>query len=326
MPPKKNSSKRKQPRQAKRKQSAKPKSKTKLQKRAPMNPELAAYAAVSIDPMADVAARIPDSADYNTVAFRSITEFTVTVGATGYVNVSFNPVSAASHYAFNTAVDAFPDPVNNAFKYSGITANYRAIRVVSAGLYAIPNFSLSQLPGISFCVNNPRYPSFDPPTVAVMRTMQDAGPRSLAKGCFLRWKKNDYIETAFINPSAGTLGPLILFRAEGLTEGSKLVIRLVVNYEAIVAAVSQGFIRSSPSPKFPQQKDSIDNFITSIPNDSTVAQMSTGGPTPSTAKSVGVLTKIANGVSGAMSSFLGKANPISLVSDGLAGLFSSLGI
>lgn len=316
-------SKRKQPSQAKRKQPANAKRRM-TRKGGSMNPDLAGYAAVSLDPMADVVARLPDAADYHTVGFRSITEFTSTIEAGGYLNISFNPISPNQHYGATTSVNSFPGATTSASNYAGILANYASLRVVSAGIYVIPNVTLAQTPGISFCVNHPKGLAI--PSVATMRQMQDAGPRSLAKGCFLRWKKNDLIDDAFLLSSHTQAGPLIFFRAEGLTDTSKIVVRLVVNYEAIVAPASQAFIRSTPSPKFPAQRDAIDNVVGSVPVDSTVTQMVTGGPTPAAAKQVGILTKIANGVGSAASSVLGKYNPISVVSSGLSGLFSAFGI
>lgn len=320
--------KRKMPRQAKSKQPA-PQFKKRKQPvyrpvKGPMlNADLAAYAATMINPLADVRARIPDACNAHTTDVRVVTEFPVVVGAALAVNVVFNPSSLTNHYSVTTATDTFAIPASAAARSAEIIANFSALRIVSAGVFIVPVNTLAEKPGISYCAQIPRNSPY--PTATDCRSMRNAGPHALAKGCYFRWAKTDaYDDEFFTTVSGSTNGPQVFFKGEQLTLGSTLSVKLVANYEATVKPASDGFIPTSPSPQYPEQRAAIDSYVATLPRDASVAQMRRGGPTDKSADQVGFLTKIANGVGHAASSFLNFINPVPLIQRGFQAISGAL--
>lgn len=288
-----------------------------------LNQELAAYGAACINPLAPVRARVPDNNNSLTTAFQSVTIYSTTA-TNGYINVVFNPKSLSQHYGVWNATDDLKVPVVAATNYNAYSTIYASMRVVSAGLYVLPNVALSERPGRSYCVANPRGAGI--PTPAVMKTMQDAGPHDIRDGCFFRWSKSDHEDDQFLGiDNLNTDGPLVLFCLEAASTTAIYSIKLVVNYEATVRPSYQGVIRTTPSPRFPEERSKIDSKVASLPVDASVKQMSTGGPTPQAASIASTLSSIANGVSTVSDSVLGKGNIVGRAAGWIGSAISKVG-
>lgn len=286
------------------------------------NRELAAYAAVMLDPLAPVSARIPDANNANTAAFRVVTT-TSTTATNGYVVVAFNPTSLNYHYAVNVATDAFSAATTNCVNYASYTAIYKTVRVVSAAIYVLPNVTEQERVGQSYCGMLER--GVGAITTAEFEARGDTGPNVLDEGCYFRWSRTDSYEDNYAAPTNTNVGPQILFKIKNCSTTSQYTIRFVANYEATVAPAYGGIIAVTPSPRYPDERSIIDNRVATLPHDATVKQQMTGGPTPSSAPISGALTSIANGVGVVSDAVLGKGNIVSRASGWIGKAISTVG-